>query len=112
MLDVDQIRRQISDGTVPNTRPRPNGCKFYVKTEFRKSYPEILTNAKTVGHLLSDGNRMIKDQTDSGARYFLVIVYQYSRYVHAVQMVDKSEVSAIVLMFVTWFDRRTGKHIK
>ena len=74
MLNVGQIRRHISDGTLPRTRPRPKGCEVCVKTKFKKSYPGSLTNKKTVGHLHADVKGMIKDQSGDGNRYYLVIV--------------------------------------
>ena len=112
VLTVGQIRRHIADGSLPKSRPRPMGCEVCVKTKFRKSYPGNLTKAKTVGHLHADVKGMIKDQSDSGARYYLVIVDEYSRYVHAVPMVNKSEASEKVLQFVTWFERQTGRPVK
>lgn len=82
-------------------------CEACDKTKFRKSYPGSLTNAKTVRHLHDDVKVMIKDQVGSSARYFLVSVSQYSSYVQAVPMVDKSEATAMVLTFVRWFERQT-----
>ena len=55
---------------------------------------------------------MIKDRSDSGARYYVVIVDDYSRYVYASRMVYKSDNSEKVLAFVKWFDHQTGKPVK
>ena len=112
VLTVGQIRRHIADGSLPKSRPRPMGCEVCVKTKFRKSYPGSLTKAKTVGHLHADVKGMIQDQSERGARYYLVIVDEYSRYVHTVPMVNKSEASEKVLQFVTWFERQTGSPVR
>lgn len=112
VLSVGQLRRHIADGTLPKTRPRTKGCEVCVKTKFRKSYHGSLTKAMTVGHLHADVKGMIKDQSGNGMRYYLVIVDEYSRFVHAIPMVDKSEASKKVLDFVQWFERQTGKPVK
>ena len=100
VLTVGQIRRHIADGTLPKTRSSPKGCEVCVKTKFRKSYPGSLTKATTVCHLHADVKGIIKDTSGDGKRYYVVIVDEYSRYVHAVPMVDKSEASTKVLQFV------------
>ena len=112
MLTVGQIRRYISYGTLPNKRPSPKGCEVCVKTKFRKSYSGSLTKATTVGHLHTDVKGMIKDRSDSGARYYVVIVDEYPRYVFSSPMVYKSDTSGKVLAFVKWFERQTGKPVK
>lgn len=55
---------------------------------------------------------MIMETPGSGARYFFVIVDEYSRYVQAVPMVHKSKASAKVLAFLKWFERQTGQPAK
>ena len=112
VLNVGRIRRHISDGTLPKVRPSPTGCGVCVKAKFRKSYPGSLTKAKNVGHLHADVKGMVTDQSGSGARYFVVIVDEYSRFVQAVPMVNKSEASTKVLSFVAWFERQTGQPVK
>ena len=55
---------------------------------------------------------MITDRSDSGARYYVVIVDEYSRYVYASPMAYKSDNSEKVLAFVNWFERQSGKPVK
>ena len=51
VLNMGQIRRQITDSALPKTRPRTKGCVVYVKTKFGKLYPGSLPKEKTVEYL-------------------------------------------------------------
>lgn len=108
VLNVSQIRRHVTDGTLPRVKDSPTGCGICVKAKFRKSYPGSLIKATTVGHLHAYTKGMIKDRSVNGAHYFFVIVDEYSRFVQAIPIGNKSKASAKVLEFVKWVERKSG----
>ena len=111
ILNVDLIRRHITDGTLPKVRPSPVGCEVCVRETSLKSYLGSLTKANNVGHLHADVKGMVSDISDSVARYFVTIADAYSRLIQAVKMVTNSEASTKVLEFFKWFDRRIGQAV-
>ena len=93
-------------------RPSIVSCGFCVRSKYHKSYPGSLTKASNVGHLHADVKGMEIVFLDSGARYFVVIVNGYSRFVQAFRMATISEASTKFLEFVKWFERLTGHVVK
>lgn len=93
-------------------KPQPSGCTAFLKVKYLKSYIDSLTEATTVAHLHADGKGMIKNRSVCDASYFVVIADEYSRFVRAISIGNKSEVSDLILAFVRWSERQYGQLIR
>lgn len=112
VLNVRQIRRHITDVSLPLVKPKRSDCEACLRAKYRKAYSGSLTKATTIGHLHADVKGMIKDRSVGGAAYFVIIVDEFSRFVQAVPIGKKSEASREVLQFAKWFERQTGSPVR
>lgn len=60
----------------------------------------------------ADVKGMIKNRSVCDASYLAIIVGEYSRFVHATPICNKSKVSDQVPAFVRWYERQSGQPIR
>lgn len=110
-MPLKAVRGQIKKGLLPKSQMSNQGCDNCIKGKFARSYKGTLTKSQKFGHLHADVKGSIEEKSVDGFDYFLSLIDEKSRYIHAEPIKTKVEASDALLRFVRVFEKQSGKSV-
>lgn len=110
LLPVKAVNRHVKARLLPHMTCPSIDCQSRLKGKYRRRFDGSLTRSEEIWALHVDTKGMLHVSSTEGHRYFVTIVEEASRYVKVVK--SNMEVSELLLRFVKFFEKQTGRVVK